>query len=147
VDEHAELSDLDRVLKRNGYTVEPDFVIRGRLSRSGSSVAPTPFGKGISVLAAFSGFLVHVFGRVGSETESKLLSSDQLLVREIAYGDVEGVDFTLVEGVGAVVTVSLKGKGGIFQRAIAGGDVILTIGVTELEDYRPLIDQLRTRVS
>jgi hypothetical protein len=49
----------------------------------------------------------------------------------------------LAEGVGAVPSLSVKGKGGIFQRMLAGGDVIVTIGKSDLESYRLLVKRLR----
>ncbi len=55
----------------------------------------------------------------------------------------EGADLILAEGVGAVPSLSVKGKGGIFQRMLAGGDVIVTIGKSDLESYRLLVKRLR----
>jgi len=141
------MSDVEKVLLRNGYTLEPEFVILGRLSSSGPRADSSSLGRGISAIAAFGDFVVHIFGRMGGESGVKLLASDQVLVREVPYSDFEGVDLTLVEGVGAVLTLSVKGKGGIFQRVLAGGDVIVAIGKSDLESYRPLVEKLRQRIA
>lgn len=141
------LSELNQILERNGYVGQPDFILRGRLGSSEKNSATSRFGSGISAVVAFPESLVHVFGRMGSEAEVKLLNADQLLVREISYTDVEGVDLTLMEGVGALLTLSVKGRAGILQRLVAGGDVIVSIRKNDLERYRPFIDELKQRVS
>lgn len=144
--EPDELSALHQILERNGYARQPDFVLRGRLGSSAKSGVTSRLGSGINVLAAFPQSLVHVFGRMRSDTEIKLLSSDQILVREIPYTDVEGVDLTFVEGAGAVLTLSVRGRAGILQRVLAGGDVIVPIRKNDLEAYRPLLDELKQRL-
>ena len=144
--EPEELSELSRILERNGYVDEPDFIVRGRLKGSEKDNVTSRFGSGISAVVAFPQSLVHVFGRIGSDTEVKILSSDQIIVREIPYTDVEGIDLTVVEGAGAVLTLSVKGRAGILQRVLAGGDVIVTIRKSDLEQYRSFIDELKRRI-
>ena len=144
--ESVEPSFLFQVLERNGYPEKPEFVVIGRLPVTAKASLMSRMGKGISAVAAFSDCLVHVFGRMGTGSGNKLLSSDQILVREITYSELEGIDFTLVEGVGAVVTLSVRVKGGFIQKSLVGGDVVVTIRKADIESSRPLIEQLRSRI-
>lgn len=142
----TQLSFLFQVLERNGYREKPEFVLIGRLPVTVRTSVMSRMGTGISAVAAFNNYLVHVFGRMGTDSASKFLGSDQILVREITYHELEGVDFTLVEGVGAVVTLSVRGKGGFIQKALVGGDAVLTINKADVDSSRPLIEALRSRI-
>jgi hypothetical protein len=144
--ESTEPTFLLQVLERNGYQEKPDFVVIGRLPVTAKTSLMSRMGTGISAVAAFSDGVVHVFGRRGTESGNKLLSSDQILVREISHSELEGIDFTLVEGVGAVVTLSVRGKGGFLQKSLVGGDVVVTIRKADVDSTRPLIEQLRSRI-
>lgn len=149
MDEDVEAPDpsfLFQVLERNGYREKPDFFVMGRLPVTAKTTVMSRVGTGISAVAAFSDYFVHVFGRMGTDSNNKLLGSDQILVREISYSELEGIDLTVVEGLGAVVTLSVRGKGGFIQKSLAGGDVVVTIRKADIDSARPLIEQVRSRI-
>lgn len=90
----------------------------GRLPVVAETTLMLRVGTGISAVAASSDYFVHVFGRMGTDSGNKLLGSDQILVREITDIELEEIDFTLVEWLGAVVTLSVRGKGGFIPESL-----------------------------
>jgi len=90
---------------------------------------------------------VHFFGRVGSDSGNPFLASDQIVVREIDYSNMESVTLTKIHPLGSLLNISVKGGKGLIQKAIAGGDVWLSLS-HELEDNESdAIDILKAKVA
>ena len=104
-------------------------------------------GSGISLVACFEKTWAHVFGRQASTRGRGLLGKDQLILRAYSYPECESVRVSRVHGVGCLVTLTITGKGGLLQQAVAGGDVVLAMSDEKLDSQMPQIEQLRERIN
>jgi len=143
VDDHDTLLS---VLARNGFGTKPDFLIWGSMPGATAKLGKPWAGRGISVIAAFPASLVHVFGRLGGESKVRMLAHDQIIVREVSYPDISSITMTAVDGVGKLLSIATNSSGGLLQRAISGGDIVLTMSQRAAAEQDPLVNQLRARV-
>lgn len=104
-------------------------------------------GSGVSVVVCFEKKWAHVFGRQTFTPGQGLLGKDQIILRTYTYPECESVRVSRVDGVGCLVTLTITGKGGLLQQAVAGGDVVLAMSNEALDSQQPQIEKLQKRIN